>query len=159
MWFSIVLACQCYSSQKEFEKIIAKTFPVFSKPTLSVVPHLWLLIWETQNSDLSGHWRITRSWSTSYCFIPLNSAYNNCLWFTVSTTSWVLTIAALTRKECSMPTAKASFTILLTSSFAKNLPSLFVKVGHHIFALHQQLLIIFIAKQNVWLTLKIYLKI
>lgn len=92
--------------------------------------------------------------------LPLNSAYNNCLWFTLSTTSWVLTIAALaTRKECSLPTAKASFTTLLMSSFAKNLPSLFVNGGHHIFALHQQLLIIFKAKQNVWLTLKIYLKI
>lgn len=157
MWFSIVLACQCYSSQKEFEKIIVRTFPVFSKPTLSVVAHLWLLIWEIQNSVLSEHWRI---WTTSYCFIPLNSAYNNCLWFTLSTTSWVLTIAALaTRKECSLPTAKASFTTLLMSSFAKNLPSLFVNGGHHIFALHQQLLIIFKAKQNVWLTLKIYLKI
>lgn len=56
-----------------------------------------------------------------------------------------------------MPVAKASFTIQLTPIFVKNLPSHFVKVGHQIFVRHLQHLIIFMAKQNVWLkqTLKI----
>lgn len=50
-----------------------------------------------------------------------------------------------------MPGAKALFTIqlilLCEPIFVKNLPSHFVKVGHHIFAHHLEHLIIFKAKK------------
>lgn len=155
MCFLIVLSHQCYSSWKLFHrKLIVRVLFIFLQLILSLASSFPLATWEIPLSSLLTVGEYTK---VKVNPIALNTylkpVCNNKHLSFVKTSSWALTLTILTiRRKCNRPAGKALFTIQLMRIFMKNLPSHFVKVGHQILACHLEHLIIFIAKQNVWLT-------
>lgn len=160
MWFSTLLACQCYSSWKLFcRKLSFRILFIFLKLILPISyvgnPSV-LSAKRSQYTKVKVNPIALYTYVKSACkptFVSLSKkqkivsflCQNRKLSFN---SHWVLAIS----RKCNMPAAKALFTVQLTRILVKNMPSHFAKVGHHIFARHLQYLIIFIAKQNVWLT-------